>query len=163
MRRGGRRGSVLDLFLVLLLSFCLVGAILRHREKRDEGLDNAISPYLVTAVATDIPRETAECLGAGEVLYTVEGEKYGVVTSVESHPARWRVISNGVWYEGDWPEEERCDLTVTVELQGSESGGALLRQGRWPLLTGQRTVLYSNRGQWSLEIRFFRPMEDKNS
>lgn len=157
MRRSGRRGSVLDLFLVLLLVFGTAGAVLRYREKRSEGSTASLSPYLVMAVVADLPRETAECLDVGELLYTGAGEEYGVVREVRSRPARWRVTANGTLYEGEWPEEVRRDLTVTLELWGNEREGVLLRQGRWPLLAGQRTVVYSNRGQWSLEIRSFSP------
>ena len=164
MRQGAKgRGSVLDLFLILLFSFCLVGAVLRYRDlRRGEGEDSR-APYLITAVVREIPTETAACIEAGEELYTVEGELYGVVRSVSSAPTRWHLVSNGAYYEGVWPEEWVCDLTLTVAVPGSESGGVLLREGRWPLLTGQRTVLYSNRGQWTAEIRLFRPAgeEDK--
>ncbi len=150
-KRSDKRGSILDLFLVFLLLLCLLGVLLRWdglRRETGEGL----SAHVLRMESGVIYRESADCLSAGETLYTASGEAVGEVRSIRILPAPITLQSLGRYYRGEWPIERRCILEIELSVTGRMRDGVLLLDGRVPLAVGSEQTLFSSATQLSLRL-----------
>ena len=152
----GWRGSILDLFLVMLLILGPAGAVMRYRDLRirEEGVE--LATYRVRAVMQSLPRETAECAEEGARLYTAAGEYVGTVAAVTLSPTTVRLWRNGVLLEEIRQDGAVVDAEVELELDGSLRNGVLLWGGRYPMPAGGSLLLYSDRLQWELLVLSYR-------
>lgn len=157
-----RKGSLLDLFLILLLALCLVGLGLRYsalRQKTDEG---ELVGYRVVMTVKGVPSATASCLAEGDALYTISGEQFGILESVVTSPARVRLYSDGVYYDGEWSEDILCDMEVSVTVSGEENGAILLRNGTTAILCGQTLTLCSTLAALPFTVLEYAPISAQN-
>lgn len=138
-----KRGNAFDVCLLLLFLFSIGGGILRWHSFGERTLEDAQA--LVTLKASALHAESAECLAVGEVLYTVDGEIWGRVRSIQKTPTPILMEHNGDRVSGTYAEDERCDLTVTAEITGTWREELFLRGGRDAILTGEIRELYSAR------------------
>jgi len=152
----GWGGSILDLFLVMLLILGPTGAVMRYRDLRIREEEGELASYRVRAVMRSLPRETAECAQEGVRLYTVAGEYVGTVASVTLSPTTVRLWKNGVLLEEIRQDGRVVDAEVELELYGILRNGVLLREGRYPMPAGGALLLYSDRLQWELLVLSYR-------
>lgn len=158
--REARRGSILDLFLVVLLLLAVLGALLRwERQSRERGLP--LEQYRLTLETLELARESADCLAVGDVLYTASGEKIGEVVALELLPVRLTVSSLGSYYRGEWPLSERCRLRLDVAVSGRVRDGVLLYMGRTPMAIGTPQELFSERVRLQTRVVEVMPISEK--
>ena len=150
--RGARRGSILDLFLIVLLLVAVLGSVLRW-ERQNREIHQPLEQYRLILESVEMARESADCLAVGDILYTASGEAFGEVRVLEYLPARVTLISLGRYYRGEWPMSERCVLHVEVAVSGRMRDGVFLLGGRTPLAVGASQTLFSDRMQ--LKARVF--------
>ncbi|MBQ2734825.1 MAG: DUF4330 family protein [Clostridia bacterium] len=144
-KKSTRKGSILDLFLIFLLIFSILGIVLRYREMKQLSAKNEMREYVVLAVMEAIDPHVVECLQIGEELFTAAGEKWGRVASISRSPAKASLISDGKIVPGVWDGDRKCDLLVEIVFEGSENGGVVLQNGKAAILVGQNWTLYSER------------------
>ena len=138
-----RRGNVLDLFLILLLVFSILGVIARYREV-GMTVDASTEGELVLRVeSTDAA--LSECLTVGEELYLVSGAYYGELVGIESARARISLLEGGSFFEGEWDENGPREFTLTVKVMGSVKSGVFYHLQREALLVGSTLTLYGER------------------
>ena len=144
MRHERSRGSVLDLFLILLLVCVVAGAVLRLIDLYADDATVSESADVVLRVDA-LPIEVVECLSVGEALYNADGTRFGTLVSISHTPARLILEQNGSVFIGSAEENTRVDLTVTVRVRGTRQGALFLRDGRFPLPTNLKLPLYTIR------------------
>lgn len=153
-KNGGRRLRLTDFFLILLFLLCVAGVVFRVWDLNDRAPEESV-PFAVAAEWRNADVRTAACLREGDVLYTAAGEIFGTVTSVTGTPARVRLREGGALYEGVYPDDTRCDLRLTVQVNGRLSGGILLRDGTREVNAGQVYRLYSDLVEIPLFVLFY--------
>lgn len=142
-RKKAEGGSVLDVFLILLLLFSLLTVALRaYRLRTAEDITERAS---VVLLAENVRGEIAQGIHVGERLYTVDGTFYGTVTQVRKTGSAVEIREGGRLYLGEWDPDIWCDLFLTVEVQGRERDGIFYQNGSHAVLTGQRAALYTRR------------------
>ena len=141
MRKKGSFG-LLDAFIVTVILLSAVGLILRIQVLRLDVREDVSCE--VRMVAKSLPREIADCIGVGDVLYTADGGVYGEVEEIVISPARVEWVSNGVSHTGEWEAGERINLSVRVRVSGSIADGVFLREGKYAILVGDAETLYSD-------------------
>lgn len=146
------RGSLLDLFLVFLLLFCVLGAFLRRQSlRRDEEINTVTELHAEMLLHAVDPRMIG-ALSPGETLYRESGEAFGVLVSVEQGPTPITLTENGVSITGEWDESICCDLRLTVAFFGVETSERVLHGGTHPLSVGQSVICYGERAALQLKI-----------
>lgn len=157
-QKKGTRGSLLDLFLIFLLLFCIFGTFLRHQSlHRDEEV-NAITELRVEMLLQAVDPRMVGALSPGETLYRDSGEAFGVLVSIEQSATPITLIENGASVTGEWDERICCDLRLTVAFSGVEIDGRVLHSGTRPLSVGQSVICYSERAALQLKILRFLPV-----
>ncbi|MBE6589296.1 MAG: DUF4330 family protein [Ruminococcaceae bacterium] len=142
-----RRGNVLDLFLILLLAFSLIGVIGRMAEG---GVSSAAEEEaLIDIYVPATEARLFECLEIGETLYLGSGEYYGVLTEIGVFPAQVRLEKDGRVYLGAWDADGPKDLVFTVRVKGAFRDAVFHREGRESLLVGDGVSLYGTRAHIS--------------
>ncbi len=147
-----RRGSILDLLLILLFLLALFGGLWRWQSGTvDQGAD--WRTYRVQARMTGIAPAVADCLQLGESLYLASGEYFGRLEDMQRVPTEVQLLSGGVYYSGAWDPADRCDLIVTVSFRGTENRDGPLREGRHVILRGERLTLYAAAAALELTVQ----------
>ncbi|MBQ8310604.1 MAG: DUF4330 family protein [Clostridia bacterium] len=139
----GRRGSVADLLLVLLLLAVVAGAALRLIDRNADGESRNEEAELVLSIES-LSAPIADYLTAGDVLYTTDGTLFGELIAMESTPARVVLEQNGAFFVGT-ADDERVDLRLSVRVQGVRNGNLFLLNGRISLPIGKVLTLYTDR------------------
>lgn len=138
-----RRGSILDLFLILLLLACVLGVLLRWQELKKSDADPAVATYALTLRYEKVTPQTVDCLHVGDALYCADGTFFGTVKGIATAPTAVTLIEDGTVYTGEWEPSLYVDLTVTVEATGSMRETTFLHGGRIPMSVGERVALHS--------------------
>lgn len=160
-QKKGARGSLLDLFLIFLFLFCLLGVLFRRETlRRDEKVDGTTELLAVMEVSAIDPR-MLDALSEGELLYRDSGEPFGVLIAIDASPTSITLIENGVAITGEWDPSVRCDLRLTVSFFGTEKEGRVLHGGTRPLSVGQSLTCYSERAALQLRILQFSSISSK--
>ena len=140
-----RRGSMLDLFLILLALLCLCGLIGRWYLLSRAPDTGELASARVLLYADRADPLTAACLAEGDLLYREDGSLFGSVRTVQALPQPLFLIADGTAYSGTWDTEQTCRLQVEVLVEGRLSEGRFLHGGRIPLSRGELLRLYSSR------------------
>ena len=148
-KKRAERGSVLDVFLILLLLGSLVTAGLRIY--RSGGAEDASRRAEAVLLAREIRGEIARQIPVGAMLYASDGSPYGKVTQVRIKGSVAELTEGGVSYFGEWDPSLWCDLFLTVEIWGSERDGVFYRNGSEGVLLAARSVLHTRRATLSLK------------
>ena len=148
----GRHRSMLDLFLILMLTVCLVGGGVRAY-----GLRTGESPMeqslLLELQSNGVDGQTAECVTVGDLLYLQDGTLFGTVREVSSLPLAVTLIANGSSYQGEWELSRRCRIQITVECAGSMRDGMFLLLGKIPMGVGEPLSLIGARSELIYRIQ----------
>ena len=140
-----REGSVLDLFLILLLVLCAAGLLFRWQFIREKADDSSTEEIELVLESEAIDRQAAGCLSVGEVLYDASGEPIGRVISVLVETVDAEVLSEGSYYVGTWDRERLCKILVTVRCERHASSGGQTRVRGTLLSVGESVQLFSVR------------------
>ncbi|MBQ9806613.1 MAG: hypothetical protein IJW49_08935 [Clostridia bacterium] len=149
----GRHRSMLDLFLILMLSVCLVGGGVRAYGLRTVASTPIQQSILVELQSDGVDGQSASCLTKGELLYLSDGTVFGTVTEVRSVPLTVTLIANGTSYHGEWDSARRCRIQITVECAGSMKDGMFLFLGKTPLGIGETLSLLGDRSELLYRIQ----------
>lgn len=158
MRRRARVGNLLDLSLILLLVFCLLGVGLRHRMQKNGEQALVEEDFRVTLLLEGLPAEWPHCVKVGETLYLGDGTPFGELLSCVSEPSSVRLLLDGELRHVAWEEGELCDVRAEVLVCGRERDGLLLRAGGQALPVGGRLTLYSARAEWKATVAATSPL-----
>ena len=151
-RNTRRRGSVLDLLLILLIVLSVTGLLWRrYVSERNDAADN-LSLYTVYAQSTAMDAMTFDCMQAGERLYTASGELFGEIAALERAEAEVTLISDGIFYNGAWEEQVRCTARVKICVSGKRTDRGVIVSGRRLAVGGTLPTLYSPRAALHLQI-----------
>ena len=140
------RGNLLDLFLIFLLLFSLLGALFRWDSLRQSNGGES-ERLLAVLVLRAVDPCIAECLREGEGGYRVSGEYFGELVAKAIRPSGVTCIEDGVWVEGEWDSSLFCDLYLTFSFLGRRVGSRVLHSGTQPLSVGQSITLYTERAE----------------
>ena len=152
MKHAKRRAGFLDLSLIFLILFGVLGVLLRwHTVRQSSGMD-AKREFAVSAILVGMDPRVSECLDVGDALYLLSGEQVGQIGFVETQPSEIVLVQNGQCYQGDWDPTLRCDIVVDFFVPGEMREGKLLYGGRTPLSVGQTLTLYTARAELRLSI-----------
>ena len=138
-----KRGSVVDLILILLFLLCAAALLLRGRELNTTS-GESLSTYTVTARIPSLDARTAECISEGAHIYDASGTLIGTIRGIEKKPASFLILSNGEYHSAFWDAEVRCDVVLTFSVQGTGRNGELLLAGRIPWIRGQQLTFYTD-------------------
>ena len=138
-----RRGNALDLFLVLLLVFSLLGVIGRLGDTDSAAYEESEAIMLVRVEASDAA--LLDCLFVGEPLYLASGEYYGELAAIDSSPAKITLLEDGAFLSGEWDADGPRDYLVSVKTKGAWKGSSFFRSERDILLVGADVTLYGER------------------
>ncbi len=144
MERRDRKGNLFDVFLVLLLILGIVGLILRGYRSNRSVPNEELEIYTVIMQMTCVPYPVTDSLSDGALIYTAEGEVFGILESHSVTPAKIEILQNGEVYRGIWEGESMCDVRLEIEIEGTRGERGLLRRGRYAVLCGQELILYSD-------------------
>ena len=137
------RGSVLDVFLVLLLLGSLATAALRFYRLGAVVEDSRRAE--VVLLSRGIRGEIGDQVSVGEELYSQDGSLYGKITDIRIQGSRIEILEEGEVSVGEWDPALRCDAFLTVEIWGGERDGIFYRDGREAVLVGDQSVLHTRR------------------
>lgn len=141
--REKQRVGILDVFMILLILLGVIGLILRVQIRHDT--ETLAEERLVAIRASALHPMTASALRPGEILYTEDGTRYGVIEEVELEGARIRLSERGETVVGSWDASEWVDVTLWVRVLGRMGDGYFLRDGTHAVLCGERILLYGER------------------
>ena len=137
-----KRGNLLDLFLIFLLLFSLLGALFRWDSLRHSSSKEQSERLLAVLILRTVDPHVAECLSEGEGVYRASGEYFGELVKKETRPAGVMCIEDGVLVEGEWDASLFCDLYLTFSFSGGRVGDRTLHKGTQPLSRfGERLFL----------------------
>ena len=160
MKKRERSGNLLDLFLVLVLVLSFCGILLRRYDLSKPSKTEDLREYTVVAECKGILYDSVECILDGEILYTAQGEIYGVLEDHDVKPAKAVFWENGELHQGYWQGNTRCDVTLLLRVNAKESDHGLLKDGTLAILCGQSVILYSDQAQLELFILDFYPISE---
>ena len=140
-----RKGSVLDLCVVLLLLLCVAGLLFRWQYLRSREGDDGTESIILTLESETIDPLAIESLSVGELMYQGSGEPLGQILSLSVNEVEAEVLSNGVYYVGVWDRERLCRLRVTVLCEGSILDHGGIRVAGILLSTGESVQLFTSR------------------
>lgn len=138
-----RRGSIVDVFLILLILLSIVSIIWRYY-RVSTTVSQLEKPLLLTAETEILDSGTYDCMRVGDKLYTASGELFGTLLSVEKIQAEVSLILDGEWYEGAWEEELRCKVRMEIAVNAIASERGDLVAGSRVLVGEQLPLLYSD-------------------
>jgi len=159
--RASRRGNPLDLFLVFLILFSVLGAFFRWYSLRQIQAEETDDVLVAEIVLRDADPHVAECLTVGERVWRASGEYFGELIEVAIRPSRITRVEGGVSVEGEWDPRLRCDLYLSVRFSGRAARGRILHGGTQPLSVGQNMTLYTERAELRSLIVKLQPMSDR--
>ncbi len=137
-------GSILDAFLTLLILLSVLGIVFRSCTARGINQSDFVPREVVLQMREVLPT-TIACITVGENLYDVSGKLFGVVRAVERSKTKFQIQQNGVWLEGEWNIDERCDVIVRIEVMGTEKEGRFFLAGTDAVLFGKEMELYGEK------------------
>ncbi len=146
------RINFLDLCLILLFLFCLLGGLWRRYTLRAAERE-AETEFLMLAELADVHPALADCLSVGEDLYLASGEYYGRITGIEVLPAKTWLLSDGVYREAVLDPSKHCRLVLEIGFSGSTSRGVALYEGRISVPLGSYLTLYSERAELAAQVQ----------
>ena len=155
------RGNLLDLFLILLLVFSVIGVGLRQHALQRERQVVEEERYFVTLLLKKVPAEWIDCVSVGETLYLPDGTSFGVLRTLSCRPAQEILSGNGGTQSVLWEDGTFLDVSAVVEVQGQVREGVLLRDGKYALLLWSRQTLYSARAQWQATVSEVLPEKEE--
>ena len=140
-----RRGSMLDLLILLLIVLGGFGTLGRFFEARATASDNG-SVATVTVELFAYEAHLPSVLAEGEAVFLSSGEHFGELSSVRAEPSRVTVEANGEHLTGAWEDGTLWDTVLELRVTGSVSEERVfLREGGEALLVGQQLSLYTER------------------
>ncbi len=151
----------IDLCLILMLVFSILGICLRHRALHSTDED-VLQTAEIVLLMRNVDAETADMLTVGEPFYNAGGEQFGTLRQLSSVPAKVCLEENGTLYEGRWEDGSRVDVTLTVEVEGTDRTSGFLISGRTAVLKGQTIECYSDRAYVRALVREIRRIEREN-
>ncbi len=140
-----RKGSVLDLFLILLLLLCAAGLLFRWHLLRESETDRGTEQIELVLESEAIDPLAIGCLSVGDWLYQASGEPIGRVLTLSYGEVETEVLANGVYYVGAWDREHLCSIQVTVLCEGRVSEDGVMRAEGALLSVGESVQLFSAR------------------
>ena len=143
-KKRDRRGSIVDLFLVLLLLLSLASGLIRWNQSRIQ-TEEGVEIYRAVLLSGIVTPESADCLEVGEWIFDEAGERIGRVIAIDRIAAPLTVETGNAVVRGEWEMSKRCRLRVEVELNGRERDGVLLVDAVSPFGIGGERVLFSER------------------
>lgn len=146
-----KRFRAVDLFLILLALFAVVG-VFRRAGVFHANASDAQKEYLVSATWSDVDCRTVSCLQNGEWLYTNAGERFGQIVSIETAPHEISIWEGGRRFSATFPNGTQEDVFLTVLVNGNVHEGVFLRENGRALLSGESYRLYSARASLTLTI-----------
>lgn len=158
MRQRSRTGNLLDLSLILLLVFCLLGVGLRQRMQKTGTGEETRGPHRVTVLLERLPAEWPSCVEVGERLYFADGTPFGELLTMTVLPAEELLVVGEGEVSIPWGEELLCSVRAELLVTGAWQDGVLLREGAYALPLGSQLTLYSSRAEWQLLVLFVEPM-----
>ncbi len=132
-----RKGSVLDLLLIILLALCLTGLVMRRDDLASSVTQQSMTEYYVTVRVTSVHPMISDRIGEGDAFYTEQGDIYGTLIRREVRSASVSILRDGELFEGEWERDRLVDLTLTFSVSATEGKGVLLRGGKNAILCGQ--------------------------
>ncbi len=160
MKTAKRRAGFLDLFLIFLIFFGVLGILLRWHTVRQSAEMETKQEFTISAILVGVDPRVSECIGTADTLYTLSGERLGQINSLETRPSAILLVQNGECYRGEWDHTLRCDILVDFSVLGELHEGRLLYGGRMPLSIGQNLVLYTERAELRLCILRISPSHE---
>ena len=151
-----KRFRAVDLFLILLTLFAVIGAFGRAGAFHANSSD-AQKEYLVSAIWSDVDSRTVSCLQNGEWLYTNAGERFGQVTDIEISARETSIWDGGRRFSATFPKGTQEDVFLTVLVNGNVHEGVFLRENGRALLAGESYRLYSERVSLLLTVQAISP------
>ena len=149
----GRRGNVLDLFLILLLVFSLVSVI--GRFGGGEGSRGEVTEGVVSVQVDSCDASLFECLSVGEALYLASGEYFGELEGIEVTPASVTLLEDGVFFVGTWDGDGPRRFVFSIRVAGRVREDVFYRAEHEALLSGLPVVLYGERAVIRGTVRVF--------
>lgn len=121
-----------DLFILLVFLLSAAGILFRGAEPKS---GEPLEAYTVVGLWKDLDPRTADCLSAGQLLYTEAGELFGEVLDLKREEAA-----------------EGVSVAVTVRVHGRMQERVLLRGGTRGLYIGESYLLFSNTARVTLFV-----------
>lgn len=151
-----KRFRAVDLFLILLALFAVVG-VFRRAGAFHANASDAQKEYLVSATWSGVDVRTVSCLQNGEWLYTNVGEPFGQITEIEVAPHEISVWDGGKRFSETFPSGTQTDVFLTVAVKGNYHEDVFLRENGRSLLSGESYRLYSERTSMLLTVQSVSP------
>jgi len=136
-----KRGTMLDLFLVLLLFLCVAGGLIRWLGTKSSEAANAEQQFLLEFYSDGVDSMIIDCLREGEVLYQTDGSTFGTLAGIEQVPLSVSLTAGGEEIFGVWEPDRKCRVHITARCTGTTREGMLLLGGKIPLGIGEKIVL----------------------
>ena len=135
MKTDAKRLGWFDWFVFSLLLLGVAGLVARvvlfYRTEA-----KATESRIVTFAVDELHARSVDCIEVGETVYFEDGSVLGVIESVVPSPAKIERMTDEGIAIGVWNEEVRCDVEVSVLVNGSERDGVFSETGGRALLIG---------------------------
>ncbi len=157
MRERRRRGSIIDLLLILLAFLCVSGLVWRTQMRRDE--EDMTREVLLYAVMSEVHPSVADMLSMGDAVYNAAGEYCGTLVSVRREPSRVLLVSMGAYVEGVWDMDERIDLYLELSVSATPAANGVLLHGARIATGAALPPLYTERCRLYASVYNMTPIE----
>ncbi len=152
-----RRGSIVDLLLILLCFLFVLGVIWRYRTRGER--TDVTRELLLYAVVQEVRPSVADTLSAGDALYNAAGEYCGTLVSVRREPSRVVVLTEGAYVEGAWEMGERVDLHLELSVAAIPTANGILLHGVRIAIGSPLPALYTERSVLRCVLYNMTPIE----
>ena len=159
MKKDGvtQKGTMLDLFLVLLLFLCVAGGVFRWIDMKSSQAPKVEQQFLLEFYSDGIDSMIVDCLQEGEVLYQNDGSTVGILVGVKQVPLSVSLISGGEEVAGTWGSDRKCRIHITARCDGTVRDGMLLLGGKTPLGIGEKIILRSRGSELYYRLYQYHP------
>lgn len=136
-------GNLLDIVLIFL--FVLSAALVLFRWKSQKSVYKALEPFVITVSADSVQPQIVQCISVGESVYNATGERIGEIKEILTSGTK-KLIDNGESYVLDTPAElALLELKLEITTVGTLDGERFLQGGRYAMLPGDQSYLYTQR------------------
>lgn len=145
------RGNLLDLFLILLLLFCVIGAGLRQRALQNGREDFLTQEYSVILLLEKQPSDWLDCVEIGETLYLPDGTPFGSLRAISPSPCQ-ELLPSADGTHVVWEDGTLLDVRAEILVRGHIRDDVFLREEGQALLLWSRQTFYSERAEWKVTV-----------